>query len=138
MKIWSDSIQQSQRNNAASISPVNSSTDEITLYCLSYAARLKTLPSEAVDDIRCQMESLMREARLKFKWNINEPLNKSVFFFKDFIFQSYSITLKLNLPFYIIRKAKSFALMWNHRSQTLRIIWVIDIHLNWDLWLLNI
>ena len=67
MKIWSESIQQSQKNNAASISPVNTSTDEITLYCLSYAARLKTLPSEAVDDIRCQMESLMREARLKFK-----------------------------------------------------------------------
>lgn len=68
MKIWSDSIQQNQRNNAVPISPINSSTDEITLYCLSYAARLKTLPSEAVDDIRCQMESLMREARLKFKW----------------------------------------------------------------------
>lgn len=67
MKIWSDSIQQNQRNNAVPISPINSSTDEITLYCLSYAARLKTLPSEAVDDIRCQMESLMREARLKFK-----------------------------------------------------------------------
>jgi len=70
MKLWTEAVQTTQigrelqPNSSATIA--SASTDEITLYCLSYAARLKTLPMEAVDDIRCQMESLMRDARLKF------------------------------------------------------------------------
>lgn len=60
-------MSQIQKNNSVAVSPSITPNDEITLYCLSYAARLKSLPSEAVDDIRCQMESLMREARMKFK-----------------------------------------------------------------------
>lgn len=72
MKLWTDAVQQNQLRVPPPTPPpiasaiASASTDEITLYCLSYAARLKTLPIEAVDDIRCQMESLMRDARLKF------------------------------------------------------------------------
>lgn len=70
MKLWTDAMQQTQLRDPPSSSPATianaqASTDEITLYCLSYAARLKTLPIEVVDDIRIQMENLMRDARLK-------------------------------------------------------------------------
>jgi len=63
MKLWADSLKNEKHQcNTPSIP-----NDETVLYCLSYAARLKSLPEEAVDEIRCQMEIMIKDARLKYK-----------------------------------------------------------------------